>query len=371
MGDESRIAIIGGGVAGMTAALDLADHHPVALIERESYLGGRAAEYCCKATDSCAKCGACLIPSKIVEVWQHPGISIFTGARITALRRQNGSFHLTFRAFDAKACGEAFAPSHIIRESRNAGATNVEEMELDVQAVVLATGFEPFDPRRKPELGYGRWPNIITALDLERRIRETGSFYEGERPKRVAFVQCVGSRDRKVGNPYCSRVCCIYAMRLARWIKYESPDTEVTIFYIDIQTAGKGFDEFYRKCQSEIRFVRGKPSGIYGLPGSRTIRIKYESTFEDKRGAEDFDLVVLSIGIAPRRDDLASLLGLSLNDEGFLASRGSDITGSTSEGIFLAGTCQGPKSIPDSIAHAKAAAANVLAFLARVEGDAR
>ncbi|MCK4222603.1 MAG: CoB--CoM heterodisulfide reductase iron-sulfur subunit A family protein, partial [Dehalococcoidia bacterium] len=238
--------------------------------------------------------------------------------------------------------------------------------ELTVAAIVVATGFEVFDARGKGSLGYGRYPNVLTGLDLEETFNREGCLRlpsNGKEPRNVAFVQCVGSRDESHG--YCSQVCCKYAVRLARLINYQIPDAQVTIFYIDLQTAGKGFVQFYEECREKVRFVRGVPVEItQTLSGE--LEVKLENISQGKASRELFDLVVLSVGIAPRKDswDLASILGINLGDCGFFdTSEPLNSTKTNVDGVFLAGTCQGPKDIPDSMGHGMAAASKVIQAL--------
>jgi len=231
--------------------------------------------------------------------------------------------------------------------------------ELDVGVIIVATGFEVFNAQEAGSLGYGRYPNVLTGLDLERTFACKGSLElpsNGKEAKKVAFVQCVGSRNENHG--YCSQVCCKYAMRFARLIKYQNPDAEVTIFYIDLQTAGKGFAQFYEECRKSIRFIRGVPVEILEVP-SGELEVRLEDISAGKVGRETFDLVVLSVGMVPRKDcwDLARILGMNLGDYGFFDMRSPiDSSKTNVDGIFLAGTCQGPKDIPDSIAHGISAA---------------
>jgi heterodisulfide reductase subunit A len=257
---------------------------------------------------------------------------------------------LHFRGEKCNVCKEGCPTKAIDFDARP------RQLELSVAAIIVATGFDVFDAKEKGALGYGRYPNVLTGLDLERMFHHEGSVKlpsNGKEPQNIAFIQCVGSRDEPIGNGYCSQVCCKYAMRFARLLKYHNPEAKVTIFYIDLQTAGKGFGEFYEECKETIRFVRGIPVEIYEAP-SGELEVRYENLSEGRVMWENFDLVVLSVGITPRRGswDVARILGINLDDYGFFDARNPlQSTETNVDGIFLAGTCQGPKDIPESTAH--------------------
>ncbi len=374
------------------------------LVEKEAAIGGQAASFCCKATDVCTKCSFCLVPQKLNDVATHPRVSVLTNSVVTRVTGSVGNFRVEIcqkpqyvSQEKCIACGlcaevcptkpkaihspspEAIPYSYIIDQSQClhlkgekcnfceeicptkaiALGRRPESWELDVGTIIVATGFEVFNAREVGSLGYGRYPNVLTGLDLERIFAHKGSLElpsNGKEAKKVAFVQCVGSRNENHG--YCSQVCCKYAMRFARLIKYQNPDAEVTIFYIDLQTAGKGFAQFYEECRESIRFIRGVPVEI--LEGSSDgLKLRFEDISEGKVERETFDLVVLSIGMVPRKDswDLARVLGINLGDYGFFGTRSLIDSNKTNvDGVFLAGTCQGPKDIPDSIAHGISAA---------------
>ena len=408
------VLVIGGGISGISSALELAHSgFKVYLIEREAAIGGQAASFCCKATEVCTKCSVCLVPQKLKEVATHPQISILTNSVVTEVSGEVGNFQVAvwqkpqyISPEKCIACGicleicptepkaihspspEAIPYSYVIDEtqcSRLRGQkcnlcqgvcpTNAidfdlkpEKQELRVGAIIAATGFEVFNAREVGSLGYSRYPNVLTGLDLERIFQNQGSLKlpsNGKEPKKVAFIQCVGSRNESHG--YCSQVCCKYAMRFARLIQYQKPDAKVTIFYIDLQTAGKGFAEFYEECRESIRFIRGVPVEILET-SSGELEVRFENISEGRVGRETFDLVTLSVGIAPKKDswDIAKILGINLGDYGFFDTREPLNSIETNvEGIFLAGTCQGPKDIPDSIAHATAAAERATEVLER------
>jgi len=401
---NNHVLVIGAGISGIASALELVNSGlSVYLIEKEATVGGYAASFCCKATDVCSKCSVCVVPPKIEETVIHPQISLLTNSTVEKISGEVGNFRVEIiqkhQYIDAErciACGlcaevcpsepkailaplaEAAPYSYVLDETcclrskgedcnlcRERCPTNAidfkrksKRQELSVSTIIVATGFEAFDAREVGSLGYSRYPNVLTGLDLERVFNREGSLKlpsNGKEPQKIAFIQCVGSRNEE--HCYCSQVCCKYAMRFARLIKYQSPNAEVTIFYIDLQTAGKGFAEFYEECKESIRFIRGVPVEILEAH-SGELEVKFENILEGKVNRETFDLVALSVGMVPKKDswDLARILGVNLGDEGFFDSKPLDSTETNVEGIFLAGACQGPKDIPSSIAHGMAAA---------------
>lgn len=413
--DSKNVLVIGSGIAGISSALELANYGlTVYLIEREAVVGGHSASFCCKATDVCVGCSACVVPDKVKEAVTHPHIKLLTNATVKRLSGSPGSFRIAITqqsgCVDAERCiacglcsevcptdpsaicarpGGATPFSYVLdeglclrfkgercdlcRESCPTQAidfrSKAREQELSVGAIIVATGFDVFDAREKGSLGYGRYPNVLTGLDLERVFSREGglTFPDNCRePRRVAFVQCVGSRDKRHG--YCSHVCCKYAMRFAGLIKFHSPDSEVTIFYIDLQTAGKGFAQFYEEHRESIRFVRGVPVEILQTAAG-ALEVRFEDISRTEVCRDTFDLVVLSVGISPARNawELARVLGINMTSDGFYDVTGSRNSNETSvAGIFLAGTCQGPRDIPDSVAHGMAAASRAMQMLGHV-----
>jgi heterodisulfide reductase subunit A len=410
--ENNNVLVVGSGIAGIASALELANSGiSIYLLEKEALIGGHSASFCCKATDICSKCSACVVFDKIQEAVNHPQIKLLTNSTIKRLSGELGNFRVEIiqqpRYVDEEkciACGlctevcpadpkaiyppfaEATPFSYILDEGRclrfkgekcdlcqescPTKAIGFElkprEQELSVDAVIVATGFDVFDAREKGSLGYGRYPNILTGLDLEQIFTREGHLIlptNGNEPQNIAFIQCVGSRDE--GHGYCSQVCCKYAMKLAGLIKYQNPDTQVTIFYIDLQTTGKGFAQLYENYKESIRFVRGVPVEILQTSSSE-LEVRFEDIAQGKVCRDTFDLVVLSVGISPGKNswDLARILGINLDDDGFFDIRHPLSSNETNvDGIFVAGTCQGPKDIPDSIAHGIAAASKTMQVL--------
>lgn len=342
--EEKSIAVLGGGPAGISSSLILAGlGFYVFLLEKEEKLGGQALNYCCKATDKCGKCSVCLVEDGLLKVFAHPKIEIKTGAKIVSFTRKSGEFKLK------------------VKEGNS-------ESALKVSALLLATGFSPFDADLKRELGHSKYKNVITAYELEKMVRLGGNvkrLSDGSVPQNIAFIQCVGSRDESIGRGFCSKVCCSYALRLAKLIKTENPETGITVFNMDIQPTGKNFSALRKDCEDlNIRFIRGLPSKIYGYTDATDFRLRLLSTDSKEMVEEAFDLIVLSVGISPRKEalELANFFGIEVDKFGFYRAKDSP-NSSSAEGIFLAGACHGPKDISGSIAHAKAAAFEVAKFL--------
>ncbi len=412
---SKRVLVIGGGVAGVASASKLAENgFQVYLVEKGPTIGGHASSFCCKATETCSKCSVCLVPEKMLEVEANPLISLIVNAEVTGISGGIGNFKVDLLQkpgfIDAEKCitcgictelcpneprkgvylsaPEALSHTYIIDKNECRRYKGVEcsicqencpvsaidftqkpnNKSLEVSAVVVATGFEAFDAREKGSLGYGSYSNVLTGLDLERIFATKGSVTlpsNGAPPQNIAFIQCIGSRDEYIGNGYCSQVCCKYAMRFTKLMQYNNPGAKVTIFYMDLQTAGKGFGEFYEMSKKTIRFVRGIPVEVREI-SPHELEVKYEDISKGKIAKESYDLVVLSIGINPRKDswNLAKLLGINPGDYGFFDTQDTlDSTITNVDGIFLAGACQGPKDIPESIAHGIQAALKVIQVL--------
>ena len=247
-----------------------------------------------------------------------------------------------------------------------------EWIELHVGSIVLATGFDPFDPKKKPEFGYGVYPNVLQGLEVERLCSASGPtkgeiLIQGKKPKEVVFIHCVGSRDKSVDNEYCSRVCCMFTAKQAHLLRDKIPDARITVLYMDVRAFGKGFEEFYERVQKEeIIYRRGNPSEVFRKNGKLVVR--GEDTLLGEPFEMEADLVVLASGLVPRKEDeiLKNMLGLENSSDKFYAEApGLDPILTKVEGIFLAGCCQGPKDIPDTVAQASGAASLACALLAK------
>jgi len=267
---------------------------------------------------------------------------------------------------DCGECAKACQPKAI-----NYGMKE-EIVELHVGSIILATGFDPFNPKLKPEFGYGTYPNVLHGLEIERLCSASGPtkgeiIIQGNKPKEVVFIHCVGSRDKSAGNEYCSRVCCMYTAKQAHLLRDKIPDANITVLYMDVRAFGKGFEEFYERVQKErIVYRRGNPSEVYRRNGKLVVRA--EDTLLGEPFELEADLVVLASGLVPRKEDdlLKDILKLEKSPDGFYAEApGLDPIVTGVDGIFLAGCCQGPKDIPDTVAQASGAASMACAFVAK------
>jgi heterodisulfide reductase subunit A len=268
---------------------------------------------------------------------------------------------------DCGECAKVCEPKAIVYDLQD------ELLQVQVGTIVVATGYDCFDPLRKPELGYGVYPNVITGLEFERLSSASGPTLghveiDGCTPKDVIFIHCVGSRDQTVGNEYCSRVCCMYLAKQAHLVKEKLPQANVTVLYMDMRAFGKGFEEFYDRVRDEgISYRRASPSEVYRR-GNRLV-VKAEDTLEGSMVELEADLVVLGVGMVPRTETagIAQKLKLSCSSDGFLMEAHPKLrpVDTATDGIYLAGCCQGPKDIPDTVAQARGAAAAALIPLAQ------
>jgi len=276
--------------------------------------------------------------------------------------------------FQADACGvcQKVCPPGAIRYDQED-----EFLDIDVGAVVVATGFDPFDAALEPEFGYGCYPNVLTGLQFERLASASGPTagkiqINGKEPQEIVFIHCVGSRHKQVDVEYCSRVCCMYTAKQAHLAHDKVHGAKITVFYMDVRAFGKGFEEFYDRVRAEgIIYRRGNPSEVYRR-GDKLI-VRAEDTLLGRTVEVPADLVVLANGLRPRADapQVAEMLGLEFSEDGFFAELHPELrpVDTKRRGVFLAGTCQAPKDIPDTVAQAKAAAAGVIVELSRLRRE--
>ncbi len=389
---DKNILIIGGGMAGLSAALELARLNiAVDLVEKGDFPGGHAIRFACKATDRCVKCGACAAEEKLRDALQHPNIRLLAGSHIQKVIK-NGRFSAVIQKkaayIDPQKCSgcaicfekcpsgailRGFSKSHspfyalceekclyvkdkscgLCQEACPESAIDLEAsgelLHCEADAVIAATGFTAFNPESKP-YGYKIFRNVITNLELELMLRlESRAIRPSDNtePKKIAFIQCVGSRDAKLGHLWCSKVCCGSALRMARLIKMRQPESEITFFYMDVQTFGKDFQQFYEVIQKEIRMIRAIPGDIFKV-GNDCLRVIFLNPATHETWEDIFDLAVLSVGITPSDEtkSLAELLHIETDDSGFFSKSLSQ------NGIFTAGTARGPMSIAETIADA-------------------
>ena len=254
-----------------------------------------------------------------------------------------------------------------------------ELIDLKVGAVLLAAGYELYDARAKPELGWGRYANVLTALQFERVLAPTGPYsghicrpIDGKMPHKVAFIQCVGSRDvsREANLNYCSAVCCMYATKQAILLKEEHPETDVAIFFIDMRTFGKGYEGFYDRAKKMgVRYIRFKPSYVEETPGNRDLRIRYINE-SGETVAEEFEMVILSCGMGPAAENrqLAEKFGFELDQFGFCKTDMFAPVETTREGVYSLGVFNGPKDISESVTQGSAAVVKALSLLSDAKG---
>jgi len=267
-----------------------------------------------------------------------------------------------------KAC-EAKAIDHWMKD---------EQLEIEVGSIILSPGFDEFEPSLKSEYGYGRFPNVVSSIEFERFLSASGPFKgqvlrasDQKHPKRVAWIQCVGSRDSHIGKGYCSSVCCMYATKEAVIAKEHAPEIEATIFYMDMRAYGKDFDKYIERAEKEygVRYIRSRVSHVKEDPKTNNLTIHYE-TEEGEMISEEFDLVVLSVGLEPTRShqEIANIFGIDLNQYGFAKTSIFSPLQTSKPGIFVSGVFSGPKDVPETVAQASAVAAEASALLSEARG---
>ena len=421
------VLVVGGGIAGIQAALDLADSgFKVYMVEREPSIGGVMTQL--DKTFPTNDCAMCILAPKLVGAGRHPNIQLLTYSEIKSLEGEEGDFTATIlkkaRRVDpakCKGCGDCAAkcPSSAIdtynaelndrkavyiRFSQAVPLTYVidkekclgcgicsevckadaikyddvdQEIKLKVGSVILAPGFEAFDPSKLSELGYGRYSNVVSSVEFERILSATGPYRgvvlrpsDGDMPKKVAFLQCVGSRDTRVGNPYCSGVCCMYAIKEAVIAQEHNPGLEASVFFMDIRAFGKEFDDYYTRAEHEhgIKFIRSRVGHIEQDPETGSLDLTYEEDDEVKR--DRYDMVVLGVGLNPPKgsEQLSKTMGFNLNRYGFAETRLFSPLETSRKGVYVCGAFSGPKDIPDSVAQASGAAAKAAKAISSVRG---
>jgi heterodisulfide reductase subunit A len=429
--------VVGGGIAGINTALEIANAgHPVYLVEREPSIGGHMAQF--DKTFPTLDCSACILTPKMFDVGNHPNITLMTYSEVEQVDGYVGNFTVRVRQKARQVdvelctgCGECWArcPAKVVdtvyeaglgyrtaiyrpfpqavpkfpvidRESCiyyqkgtckacekfcPTGAIDFEQEDeiviLEVGNIVLATGYDLFDPRRIPQYGYGRLANVFTSLEFERMTNASGPT-DGKvvlrdgvtEPESIAIVHCVGSRDKNY-NEYCSSICCMAALKFAHLIK-EKTDAEVYSCYIDIRTPAKNYEEFYHRLMEEgTHFVRGRVAEVTDAarqPGEEgKLIVQVEDTLVGKQRRIPVDAVVLMAALEPRSDavEVSHRFGIGCSEAGFFTERHPklDPVATMSDGIFIAGVCQGPKDIPDSVVQGAAAAARVLTLIGQGE----
>jgi heterodisulfide reductase subunit A len=424
------VLVVGGGIAGMQSSLDLADSgFRVYLLDKSPSIGGAMAQL--DKTFPTNDCAMCIMAPKLVETGRHRNIDLLTNAHLEKVEGDAGNFTVTVtkrsRYVDESKCTGCGictqkCPVEVIDDYNKGlkvrkaiyveypqsvpliftidrehciGCGNCERYckagaivydqegetkELKVGSIILSPGFDEFDLlQKRKEYGYGRFPNVVSSLELERMLSATGPYggmvlrpSDGEVVKKMAFVQCVGSRDRSIGNPYCSSVCCMFAIKEAVIAQEHNPGLNATIFFMDMRAFGKEFDDYYIRAEKEhgINFVKNnRISSIYEDPETNNLLVTYID--EGQLVTEAFDLVALAVGMTAPKDanDLSGILGIELNPYDFCAT---DILFSPLEtskpGIYVGGAFGAPKDIPDSVSEASGAAAKASSVIASERG---
>ena len=422
-----KALVVGGGVAGVQAALDLADTgYKVYLVEREPSIGGRMAQI--DKTFPTMDCSICILAPKMSDAGRHPNIELLTNSEVTEVKGYIGNFKAKVTKKPrfileelCTGCGECanvcpiqlpnefdqnLAPrksiyipfpqavpaiytidiDHCIKcykcvDACGPGAIdfaqNPEESELEVGTIIVSTGANVCDPSFLPQYGYTRYMNVITSVEFERLINAGGP--SGGRlirpsdlqvPDTVAFVQCVGSRSERSGHLYCSNVCCMNTIKDSLLIKEHWPDTQIYVFYVDIRAYGKGFEELYKRARNAgVVFIRGLPAEIIEEKKTNDLWLLGENTLEKQLYKVNAEMAILSIGIEPRRDSdvIQRLFTLSKTSEGFFMEAHPKLrpVDTPTGGVFLAGCAESPKDIKDSVTQASAAAARASILMAQ------
>ena len=425
--------VVGGGIAGIQAALKIADgKHKVYLVERDPSIGGHMAQL--DKTFPTLDCSACILTPKMTQVGSHPYIEMMTYCEVEEVSGFVGNFKVKIRKkakyVDSKKCTgcgicQTKCPTKVDSEydagigKRKAiytpfaqavpnkpvidaehclyltkGKCRIcekfcenkaidyeqkdEIVEVEVGSIILTTGYQVFNPEPIYQYGYKRYDNVFTSMEFERMVSSAGPtgghimMKDGKEPESIALIHCVGSRDEKY-HEYCSRVCCMYSMKFAHLIK-EHTTAKVFEFYIDIRSFGKGYEEFYNRLLNEgTYFFRGRPAEITNAAETPEEKgkliVQFEDTLVGKQRRLPVDMVILGCGLEPQKDTEAvgRKFSVSRSADGFFMERHPklDPVATMTDGIFIAGCCQGPKDIPDTVAQANAAAAEALSLISK------
>jgi len=428
-----RALVIGGGIAGIQTALDIADAgYEVDIVEKSPTIGGRMAQL--DKTFPTLDCSACILTPKMVDAAQHDKISLYTYSQVEEVAGYVGNFSVTIRQKAGyvnhqlcNGCGDCMAkcPARKGKSEFDEGLCNrtaiyipfaqaipnkpvidkgqctffktgkcglckriCGTMAIDFEqqdklttkeygVIIAATGFEPLSPKRYGEYMYGLSPDVLTSLEFERMMNAAGPtggqiirLSNGEKPKSIVFVQCVGSRaDAMRGKSYCSKICCMYTAKHAMLVKDKYPDIDIYVFYIDVRTPGKNFDEFYRRAveQYNVKYIKGMVGKVFDE--NNRLKVQASDLLDDKQIIIEADLLVLATAMeaSPNVRTLGTMLTASMDQNNFFTEAHPKLrpVESPTAGIFLSGACQGPKDIPETVAQAGAAAVKALGVLSK------
>jgi heterodisulfide reductase subunit A len=372
LGLVKRALVLGGGIAGLQAALELADAgYPVVLIERCDHLGGHMAELSglYLNLDTARTSGASLLEQKLEAVTSHPNIQVLTSAELVELGGYVGNF--TARVEQQVTPQSASPGPSDTEQSGDSGSATPLTFTFDVGAIVVATGYDLYAKEKLGEYGGGRYPDVIDGLQFEAMLRPDGPTggqirrpSDGRAPKEVVWVQCAGSRDPELHMSYCSKVCCMYVAKQAMAYKQQMPQGQATVFYIDIRSQGKSYEEYVQQAMEEhdVLYIRGKVAKVFQENG-RVVTWGVD-TLTGLPLEVEADLVVLATATVPRADapELGQRLRVGTDEHGFFSEAHPKLRPleSLTAGVFLAGAAQFPKDIPETVAQASGAASKVL-----------
>ncbi len=429
-----RALVIGGGIAGIQTALDIADAgFEVDIVEKKPTIGGKMTQI--DKTFPTLDCAACILTPKMVDAAQNEKIHIYAYSEVEAVKGFVGNFHVTIRkkaryvnedvctgcGLCTEKCPQKKVPNEfnlgldnrraiyipfaqavpkvatidpnyctmlktgkcgVCSKVCTAGAIDYKQkdelLEREYGAIVAATGFDPISLDKFDEFAYSKSPDVVSSLEFERLMNAAGPTggtllrpSDGTHPKTIVFVQCVGSRcdGGEKGKPYCSKICCMYTAKHAMLCREKYPDTDVYVFYIDVRTPGKNFDEFYRRAVEEygVHYIKGMVGKV--VPEGGKLKVQASDLIGNQQLHIDADMVVLAAAIEPDKSarPLATMLTASMDTNDFFTEAHPKLrpVESPTAGVFLSGACQGPKDIPETVAQAGAAASKVIGLLSK------